>query len=1128
MSQHPLWAPVQHPTRKDINDNKKINEKANLMTQCPLQFLEFQNNDQSFIGMLDSGAQLNIMSANLTDKLEGQFEDSIITVVQGFNGVKASVLGAFKCVIRLENSHQVEVEFTVVSNLATTIILGLPFLCSIGGILDHRNLTLTTDKGIVSILTGRKAGQYNVNMVKDVLSVADNETLSELEMPHLTIQEKQQVLDLLGEFREIWEGKKKGTVKGIEHCISLDSKRPIHCKPRKFCPEHHEVITKEVGRMLADNIIRHSNSPYASEIVMVKKKTGEWRFCIDYRLINRHTIPDTYPFPRINELIMSAKGASYFVALDLRSGYWQIPMEEQSKSATAFRCPMGLFEFEVMPFGLSNAPATFQRTMDFLFNDLYHKGVSIYLDDILVYANSFDDSLTLLTTVFSRLRASGLTINMKKSTFFQSELEYLGHIIGKGIIKPNPKRVELLQAIAPAKTVREIRRILGLFGFYQFYIPGFSAIAAPLTSALRGRAESTAKITWTNEMQEAVSLLGKLLGKAVLTVPLDSDTFLLETDASDLAVAGILSVNRNGKWEPVEFVSKKLGGPQLRWPIREKEAYAIIYCLQKFDSFLRGKQFTVHTDHQSLRWLEEATMGKLARWASRLGEYQMTILWKKGTEMVHVDCLSRQVEYPDDIQPRMIYHVAIDPNPLPKLTDILAAQPTLPPIDRGFVQKNNIIYYRNGVWVPEEFRLPVIAACHSLAPYCHPGVKRTKSNILKVFNWSGLHDDVTHYVRSCIICQRMRPGLERVQGLLQTHPIPCAFETIYMDFWHCMYAGKKQVVLTIVDQATKWAEAVPIPNQKAETVAAALLTNWITRFGVPRMMVTDNDPPLVSEVMNELANQLGIRKLRTSPYHPQGNAPIEAFHKTINQRLYSLEKGASGPMPFPIALQLVLWSYRAVIHSTMGESPAFLVYGMDPRPPIENDWRAIQRVPEQQRVRFLNNLRNDIYTRALQRLTYRNMEVNRRDVLVEEGTLVLVRRQPTEIRAQSIAEQVAPKLSERWGLPGRVMKRYGQSNRYLVRDLLSAKEREVHITDLRCIEEPKDEVQRRQWDVEIMAEAKRRAANREDQDVMCQQFWVELEEPRRKRACIQDFEGDDEKPSDRTSENPGNKLDSLN
>lgn len=330
----------------------------------------------------------------------------------------------------------------------------------------------------------------------------------------------------------------------------------------------------------------------------------------------------------------------------LRSEYWQVPLEPKSIKYTAFRCFMGLYEFLCMPFGLTNAPATFRRMMDFLFGDLRFSGVLAYIDDILVHAPTFQQTFKLLRTVLERLRAAGLTLNLPKSVFFPRVLKYLGQLIINGCLVADPQKVEVLRQIKRPTNIHEVRSLLGFLGFYHSFIPNFADLLSPIFDLLRDHKKykeenkSTA-ITWTEQHEEAVKEAINRLEKSVLEIPSESDEFMIETDASGKAIAAVIHIKQGDLWKPVQFYSKTLSKTQQNWPAREREAFAIVAALQKFDHYVRGRSFIVHSDHESLKWMLNCPTGKIARWAGLMAEYDMQINHKRGTELVHVDFLSR-------------------------------------------------------------------------------------------------------------------------------------------------------------------------------------------------------------------------------------------------------------------------------------------------------------------------------------------------------------------------------------------------------------------------------------------------------------------------------------------------------
>lgn len=1058
-----------------------------------LVFIEFQNNENSYLGLIDSGAQLNVISSALLPSCCWKpFKEKTKLSITGVNGVKSRIIEWITMNILLKNGLEIKLTFAVIDLPKSTIIFGIPFLKEVKAKLDFNINVLDTFGGPVDLLQIPKTLPCDVNLT--LLP-----QIKGLHMENLLPLQKNAVLELLTKFSILWKANKQGRCAAIEHVIQLTTQRLISSKPRRYCEEHSKAIQKNINLMLKDNIIRPSMSPYCSEIVMVKKKNGEYRMCIDYRQLNKYTLPDKYPLPKISELLRSVKGAKYFVALDLRSGYWQIPMAEESIKYTAFRTPQGLFEFTVMPFGLTNAPSTFQRAMDFLLADLKYYGTSVYLDDILIYGETFEKCFAKLEVILGRLKEAGLTINLEKCNFFPKEISYLGHILSNGKLLPNVGRVKDLEFIKPAKNVTELRSILGMFGFYQMFISNYAELVLPLTNALRGVQGKNVNISWTNDMQIAVEKLAAELKTAVLEIPVDGDEYKLETDASDKTVAGILSVKRNNKWLPIEFTSKKLSGAQLRWPIREKEAFAIIHCLQKFDPFLRSRPFTVYTDHQSLQWMFNATTGKIARWASRLSEYEMQVIWKKGKDIVHVDFFSRQIEAETFLENRMVYCAKIENNSLPTIEDVLFEQQTdSRPDTRGYITRGKVTYYRNGIWVPPKLRTKIIAACHLLPPFCHSGCKKTKSTILRVFNWPGIHEDVQNYIKGCLSCQRLRPGLERIQGLLKTHPIPGPFDVIYIDIYHCSFAGQQYSVLTMIDISTRWVEAEVIQRHTADAVSDAFLRCWVCRFGVPKILVTDNEKAFASDVLKKLVSTLGTTQLRTTPYHPQGNAPIESFHRMLNKRILLFDRELSGVTPFPTVLQLILWSYRIVVHSTTRETPAFLVYGLDLRPPFVQDWRFDSTGQEKDRINFLNIMREDIQYQAYQRRLRENEKNNIKRCLPElkQHQLVLLRSTDKERQFAATSQNQVTKLVPRWSLPYRIIRVYPGGQRVLVRNLLTRHTRDAHISDIRLIEKPMDDVQQLVWEKELQ-EVTSTMFDSIERDKVLREFWEEVKYPQR-------------------------------
>lgn len=1036
-----------------------------------LQFLPFTNGTAKFLALVDGGAQLNILDHSLIPKLTNfKRTDAPRSQVWSFNRPEAEQSEWIDLDITLPNAQTITVPFAVITDNPNLIILGMSFNKQVDGVQDYRNAILKTSLGTFALIERTPVRNY----VAEVKATTAKSPIIPLQKTNLTETQLQQCQQLLEEFRDLWGEGRIGKVAGITHTIQLTDERPINHRPRQITEEQKKAVKVGIDEMLAAGVIQKSNSPYANETVMVLKKTKDWRFCGDYRDLNQKTIPDKYPLPRINDLIRAIHGSYYFSTVDLKSGFWQIPMEPSSVKYTAFRCFLGLYEYLTMPFGLRNAPATFQRMMDYLFGDLRFAGVLTYLDDILVHAATFDEALGRLRIVFLRLRDANLTINLPKCSFFPATLTYLGQVIENGQLKPDPQKVEVLDRLKTPKAIHDIRSLLGFFGYYSHYIKNYANIMEPIYQLLRGqkntkRSNAITAVQWTPDHQAAVDEARRQLIDAALHMPAAVDTYQVETDASNTAIAAILSCYHEDRWKPVEFYSKTLTQTERNWPTREREAYAIVRSIQRFHHYLWGRPFTVVTDHESLKWIMNAKCGKISRWASILSDYPMTVIHRRGNELIHVDYLTRNVqEEPDGLVKDHMCFYTTALTPLPTLKEILEAQAANnPPLGKGFLTHKGTIYYHGLIWVPPELRTVLIAACHSVAPFHHPGIKKTKRLIQRSFNWPALHHDVAKYLQSCLYCRRARSGKERLQGLQRIHPSTLPFEQLYMDLWQATYDGTTYHVLTMIDQATKWVECVVVPDQTARITARAFLVNWVYRYGTPKRLVTDRGTSFCNALMDYLTTKLGITRLTATPYHPEGNAVIESFHRTLNNGLRHINQKA---MPFTEALEMVLFGYRATIHSTTGTSPSHLTLGQDPQLPPDNDWRMESTLPMQERLKFLSNLRLEVQLRAYQTTLRQIQEKNkgRTTSEFELHQLVLCHMTAAErLRYGSASYKALP----RWTLPHRVVRVLSSKQSAMVKCLITGNIRQVHLQDVRFVLPPEGPVQKEEWQEIVLQEA---------------------------------------------------------
>jgi hypothetical protein len=432
-----------------------------------------------------------------------------------------------------------------------------------------------------------------------------------------------------------------GTALGVEHHILTDpTQHPLRQPPRRRNPHQETTEQTEINKMLTAGIIRDSSSPWASPAILIRKPDGSWRFCVDYRRLNAVTISDSYALPRIDEILDRLGGKTVFSTLDMQAGYWQIPMAAADAAKTAFHGPHGLYEFVRMAFGLKNAPATFQRTMDFLLAGLINDMCWVYLDDIIVASTSFDQHLKDLDTVFDRLRSANLTLKLTKCHFALPSLKFLGHIVSADGVGVDPTKVSALAQMPTPANVTDVRSFIGGASYFRRFILGFAAIAQPLTDLTK----ADVPFVWSPTCQNAFDTLrSKLMTAPVLAHPNWTQPFTLATDASYAGLGACLTQHIDGQERVILYWSRKLSKEEANYGVTMLEAAAVISALKALRPYLLGKRFRLLTDHIALRtWLTKHNLdGQLARWALILQEFDCTIEHRKGTLHGNADMLSR-------------------------------------------------------------------------------------------------------------------------------------------------------------------------------------------------------------------------------------------------------------------------------------------------------------------------------------------------------------------------------------------------------------------------------------------------------------------------------------------------------
>lgn len=801
-------------------------------------------------------------------------------------------------------------------------------------------------------------------------------SLFNLDNTDLTPPEKTQVADLLEKFKEIFSSEPNdlGRTSKVQHRIKTGDAVPVKQAARRVPGHQKEEIREHLRQMEDNHVIQPSSSPWASPIVLAKKKDGTTRFCVDYRKLNNVTMKDAYPLPRIADTLDSMCGARYFSTLDLASGYWQVELHPDDREKSAFATCYGLYEFCVMPFGLCNAPATFQRLMENVLNGLQWKTCLVYLDDVIVYSKTFDEHLDRLREVFERLQAAGLKLKPKKCQLFQRSVQYLGHIISEDGVKTDPEKIRTVAEWPMPITAKQVRSFLGLASYYRRFIQGFAEIAAPLYRLT----ENEAEFKWTDQCDEAFTRLKRQLTTApVLAFPSFGEEFILDTDASNFGIGAVLSQVQNGRERVVAYASRAMTKAERKYSTTRKEMLAFVHFSKHFRHYLYGRRFVARTDHGALKWLHnfKEPEGQVARWLEQLGEFDFVVQHRPGVKHGNADAMSRSPSAAGEVQavnatgtacaPRWtedelsrlqeadlhLGHVinwlrAGDGRPSRLETQGISQETRTLLAQWDRLQLADGVLYR--LWesedgsstraqlvVPRCLVPEVLQSLHDASTAGHLGVTKTVAKVRERFYWPGLQTDVESWCRQCPKCETKKPPQRAARAPLVSSHAGYPMERVAVDILGPLptsEAGNKYIMV-VSDYFTKWTEAYAIPNQEARTVASRLVDEFVCRFGAPETLHSDQGRNFESKLMQEMCILLGIRKTRTTPYHPQSDGQVERFNRTLASMLSNYV--ADNHKDWDVHLPRVLMAYRSSEHETTRYSPFFLMFGREVRLPVD-------------------------------------------------------------------------------------------------------------------------------------------------------------------------------------------------
>ena len=787
----------------------------------------------------------------------------------------------------------------------------------------------------------------------------------------------------------------------IEHKIKLEpGSTPTFRNHHRLSPQDMDELKIHLKDLLDHGFIRESHSPYGAPILFAKKAGDtKRRLCIDYRDLNRITIKDRYPLPRVDELIDRLFGAKYFTKLDLRSGYHQVRVAEEDIQKTAFNTRYGQFEYLVVPFGLTSAPSTFMALMNHILHPYLDKFAIAYLDDVLIYSKTLEEHELHVRTILDEFRKHKLYAKESKCEFFKSEVKFLGFIVGADGVKVDPAKIEAVKVWPVPKSITDVRSFLGFVGFYRKFIKNHSAVVAPISDLTKTLTQGS-KFIWTPAAQIAFEqMIDALCSAPVLVLPDPTKPYVVTTDASGYALGACLMQDHGNGLQPIVYMSKKMLPAETRYPIHHKEMLAIVCALKEWRHYLHGAQFKIRilTDHKSLVHFnsQPKLSERQARWNEFISEFGNDIIieYQEGKKNVVADALSRRADYIDDTSTTTTTtttsttaNVSIDDiklnddsidNNLNTISvsinttltqqiqdgyqlDSLCKQILVGNVSKlkknvkartavqRFSVSNGLIYYDiKRIYIPDVVSLKtlIISEHHDNKLAGHIGYQKTYDNITRNYYWPNMYIDIKLYVRSCLICQRTKSENRKPAGLLHPLPIPIRrWQCVTMDFIVQLPKTKNgyDAIMVVVDKLSKRAYFIPTTTTATAPDTALLYFKHVSKngHGIPEIIVSDRDSKFTSLFWKSLWSLLDTKLAMSTAFHPETDGQTERMNRTLEQmlRAYSNKQQDNWDELLPYCEM----AYNNSKNVSTGYSPFFLNYGQDMSLPanllINNDY----------------------------------------------------------------------------------------------------------------------------------------------------------------------------------------------
>lgn len=731
-----------------------------------------------------------------------------------------------------------------------------------------------------------------------------------------------------------------------------DPNKTVYRRPYRLSPSERSIVREKVNELLKANIIQSSSSPFASPILLVKKKDGSDRMCVDYRELNDNTVPDRFPLPLISDQIARLHGAQFFTILDMASGFNQIPIHPDSVEYTSFITPDGQYEYLAMPFGLRNAPSVFQRAVMKALGDLTNTYVVVYMDDVLIIANNPKQALERLREVLRILTNKGFSLNAKKCSFMKQKVEYLGFEVYQGKIRPNPKKIEALTALPPPETVTQLRQFIGLASYFRQFVPKFSQVMAPLFALTA----SNGKLDWKPE-HEAIrrEIVSILTNEPVLSIFDPTRETELHTDASAIGYGGILIQKVDNVPHVVAYYSRRTTIAESKYHSYELETLAVVNAIKHFRHFLHGRKFVVVTDCSSLKSARKKLdlTSRVHRWWGFLQSFNFDVVHREGKRMVHVDFFSRNPlpvnseKKITNLEPKQVHVTEITKNwllaeqqrdsDIVKLVNDLTNEKLSEDIARTYELRNGTLYrkiQRNGRTrclpvVPRPLRWSIVHNVHE--GLVHLGWEKTLEKMFDFYWFENMSKFVRKFVENCVTCKVSKSNSGKTQAEL--HPIPkvaVPWHTVHIDATGKLSGVRdaKEYVFVLIDAFTKY---VLLHHTRHIDTASSIkaLQHSVSLFGAPTRLIADQGRCFASHEFRNYCDSVNIKLHLIATGSSRANGQVERLMSTLKNMLTASE---TSNRSWQEALPDVQLALNCSTHRITKSSPLELLIGKVSRP----------------------------------------------------------------------------------------------------------------------------------------------------------------------------------------------------